>query len=109
MRLHQSKEVYQHVIAINKELSALYSCFLETVTDERTRIFLHFIEQKQADAISYLNGLIKAEPKSILDSWLDEEIEHKSIDYIKTLKQKPDVTIDDVLAISADINEKVNS
>ncbi|WP_281557819.1 hypothetical protein [Thalassomonas sp. RHCl1] len=109
MRFHQLKEVYQHVIDINKELTCLYEYFLANITDERTRIFVHFVIQKQTDAISYLNGLIKTESKSVLDSWLDEDIENKSISYIKTLKQQPNVTIDDVLAISADINEKINS
>ncbi|WDE02434.1 hypothetical protein [Thalassomonas actiniarum] len=109
MRFHQLKEVYQHVIDINKELTCLYEYFLANITDERTRIFVHFVIQKQTDAISYLNGLIKTESKSVLDSWLDEDIENKSINYIRTLKQQPNVTIDDVLAISADINEKINS
>ena len=51
MRYHQLKDIYQHVTEINQELNDLYVHFLENTKDERTRIFLHYIIEKQAENI----------------------------------------------------------
>ena len=79
MRFHQLKDIYQHVTEINQELNDLYVHFLENTKDERTRIFLHYIIEKQAENILDIKRLVSDEAIGVLSTWIDEDIEHEGI------------------------------
>ncbi|MEH6384137.1 MAG: hypothetical protein V7780_05990 [Colwellia sp.] len=108
MRFHQLKEIYEHVMEINQELNGLYSCFLENTKDERTRIFLHYVIEKQAENIQGIKKLISDESIGVLSTWLDEDIEHQISARINSFKAKPDVSIDIVLDMTTEIRFQLN-
>ena len=58
MRFHQLKEIYEHVMEINQALNDLYAYFLENTKDERTRIFIHYVIEKQTENILDIKRLI---------------------------------------------------
>ncbi|XQW86844.1 hypothetical protein ACOYR1_09025 [Thalassotalea piscium] len=103
MRYHQLKEIYEHVIEINQELNGLYDFFLENTKDERTRIFLHYIIDKQAENILDLKKLSSDESVSVLDTWIDEDIEHKLSELINSFKQNTEVSFDLVLSATTEV------
>jgi len=108
LRYHQLKEIYQHVTQINQELNDLYRHFLANTKDERTRIFLHYIIEKQAENIQSIKKLINDEAIGVLSTWLDEDIEHDISALINNFKEKPDVNIDTVLDMTTEIRGQLN-
>ncbi|MDO6487264.1 hypothetical protein Q4503_06100 [Colwellia sp. 6_MG-2023] len=108
MRYHQLKEIYQHVMEINQELNGLYTHFLENTKDERTRIFLHYIIEKQAENILDIQKLISDEAIGVLSTWIDEDIEHKVSESIISFKENSDVNITTVLDVTTQIRVQLN-
>lgn len=108
MRYHQLKDIYQHVTEINQELNDLYVYFLENTKDERTRIFLHYIIEKQTENILDIKRLINDEAIGVLSTWIDEDIEHKVSESIISFKENSDVNITTVLDVTTQIRLELN-
>ncbi len=108
MRYHQLKDIYQHVTEINQELNDLYVHFLENTKDERTRIFLHYIIEKQTENILDIKRLINDEAIGVLSTWIDEDIEHKVSESIISFKENSDVNITTVLDVTTQIRLELN-
>ncbi|AZQ84877.1 hypothetical protein EKO29_13275 [Colwellia sp. Arc7-635] len=108
MRYHQLKEIYQHVTQINQELNDLYRHFLDQTKDERTRIFLYYIIEKQTENILDIKNLIRDESIGVLSTWLDENIEHDISALIITFKEKTDVNIETMLDMTTQVREQLN-
>ncbi|MGB2740099.1 MAG: hypothetical protein WBC60_06020 [Cognaticolwellia sp.] len=108
MRYHQLKEIYEHVTQINLELNDLYRHFLEQTKDERTRIFLYYIIEKQAENILEIKHLIQDEAVGVLSTWLDEDIEHEISALILGFKDKQNIDIDTVLDMTTEVRTQLN-
>lgn len=108
MRYHQLKEIYQHVTQINQELNDLYRHFLDQTEDERTRIFLYYIIEKQTENILDIKNLIRDESVGVLSTWLDEDIEHDISALILTFKAGSDVNIETMLEMTTHVREQLN-
>ena len=87
MRYHQLKDIYQHVVEINQELNDLYAHFLENTKDERTRIFLHYIIEKQAENILDIQKLISDEAIGVLVRGLMKILNIRSQKALSVLKK----------------------
>ena len=77
MRFHQIKEIYQHIINVNKQFETLCEQLLIDTKDERIRMYIYFLLKKQHENNDYLTKLIKSESHKVIDSWVDEEIENE--------------------------------
>jgi hypothetical protein len=108
MRFHQLKDIYQHVTEINQELNDLYVHFLENTKDERTRIFLHYIIEKQAENILDIKRLVSDEVIGVLSTWIDEDIEHELSESISGFKENSNVNPTMVLDITTQIRLQLN-
>lgn len=109
MRFHQIKEIYQHIKDINQQFETLCEQLLTETKDERLRMFIHFIIDKQHENNDYLNKLIKSESHKVTDSWVDEEIENKIAKQFIDYEQRTIFTVDDILTINIEIIETMNN
>jgi hypothetical protein len=108
MRFHQLKEIYEHVMEINQALNDLYAYFLENTKDERTRIFIHYVIEKQTENILDIKRLISDESVGVLSTWIDEDIEHEVSECINSFKENSEVSITLVLDVTTQIRLQFN-
>jgi hypothetical protein len=108
MRFHQLKEIYEHVMEINQALNDLYSYFLENTKDERTRLFIHYVIEKQTENIQDIKRLISDESVGVLSTWLDEDIEHEVLESINSFKENSDVSVTLVLDMTTQLRVQLN-
>ncbi|MFT7007540.1 MAG: hypothetical protein ACJAXJ_002065 [Colwellia sp.] len=109
MRFHQIKEVYQHILNVNKRFETLCEQLLIETKDERIRMYIYFLLKKQHDNNDYLKNLIKSESHKVIDSWVDEEIENKITKNFIEYEQRKILTVDDILNINLEIIEIINN
>ncbi|TWX57642.1 hypothetical protein [Colwellia hornerae] len=108
MRFHQIKEIYQHIKDVNREFETFCQQLLKKTKDERLRMFIHYLIDKQDGNNDYLDTLIKSESHKVTDSWVDEDIEHGLAKKFIEYKQQTILSIDEILAINIEIIETIN-
>lgn len=106
MRYYQVRDVYNHIHSLNIALLEFFERTLLISQIERERIFLHFLIDRQKDINSYLASLSQSEISSVLDTWVDEEMESEIKPYIESLQLAKDTNTDVILTMVEESNQK---
>jgi hypothetical protein len=82
MRYHQLSEVFEHLITLNTATLAFYDRSLKVTEQERTRMFLHYLTDKQKARNQYLITSLMEAPIKMFEMWFDDDIDEQLSVYI---------------------------
>ncbi|ARD20471.1 MULTISPECIES: hypothetical protein [Shewanella] len=85
MRFNQAFEVLDHLIDVYEAISMACERLLDETETERSRMLLHYLIQKQRENIQYIRDIKLRMPESLLNTWIDEDIEKSIISATKDI------------------------
>ncbi|WP_282166794.1 hypothetical protein [Shewanella japonica] len=85
MRFNQAFEVLDHLIDVYEAISMACERLLDETETERSRMLLHYLIQKQRENIQYIRDIKLRMPESLLNIWIDEDIEKSIISATKDI------------------------
>ncbi|MFT6900306.1 MAG: hypothetical protein ACJAXS_000468 [Colwellia sp.] len=107
MRYHQLSEVFEHLITLNTATLAFYERSLKVTEQERARMFLHYLSDKQKVRNQYLMTLLIEAPIKTFEMWFDDDIDEQLLVYIETLALTPDANSQKITTVMLEVNEKI--
>lgn len=107
MRYHQLSEVFDHLVKLNGAILDFYERSLEVTKQERVRIFLHYLIDKQKFRKEHLINFLADGPVQIFDLWFYDELDTRLLVFIEKLAPAPDASTDEVLKILTEFNERI--
>jgi hypothetical protein len=107
MRYHQLSEVFEHLITLNTATLAFYERSLKVTEQERARMFLHYLSDKQKVRNQYLMTLFIEAPIKTFEMWFDDDIDEQLLVYIETLALTPDANSQKITTVMLEVNEKI--
>ncbi|MBA6391222.1 hypothetical protein H4J38_10610 [Colwellia sp. BRX10-3] len=107
MRYHQLSEVFEHLITLNTATLAFYERSLKVTEQERARMFLHYLTDKQKVRNQYLMTSLIEAPIKIFEMWFDDDIDEQLLVYIEKLALAPNANSEKIIAVMLEINEKI--
>lgn len=107
MRYHQLSEVFRHLVTLNIATLAFYERSLEVTKQERARMFLHYLIEKQKVRNEHLITSLADGPTKIFEMWFDDDIDLTLLVFIEKLALDPSANSDKTLIILMEVNEKI--
>ncbi|TWX63504.1 hypothetical protein [Colwellia sp. C1TZA3] len=107
MRYHQLSEVFGHLVTLNIATVAFYERSLKVTKQERAKMFLHYLIEKQKVRNEYLMASLVDGPIKIFEMWFDDKIDLQLLFYIENLTLDPSANSDEILIILLEVNEKI--
>ncbi|MFT5756472.1 MAG: hypothetical protein ACI9LM_001190 [Alteromonadaceae bacterium] len=107
MRYHQLSEVFEHLITLNTATLAFYERSLKVTEQERARMFLHYLADKQKVRNQYLMTTLIEAPIKIFEMWFDDDIDEQLLVYIEKLALDPNANSEKITAVMLEVNEKI--
>lgn len=106
MRFSQVSELLQYFIESQKAIAQLYQRIAHQSDAERVRMFLHYLEQRQAEFCGYLARVQQDSPEAILSTWLDFE-RPDMIEWCQNYDASPHIDAEGVLALNQEVEQRV--
>ncbi|MBA6265258.1 MAG: hypothetical protein V7780_06700 [Colwellia sp.] len=107
MRYHQLSEVFKHLITLNTATLAFYERSLKVTEQERARMFLHYLSDKQKIRNQYLMTSLIEAPVKTFEMWFDDDIDEQLLVYIETLALPPNANSEKITTVMLEVNEKI--
>ncbi|AOW75441.1 hypothetical protein A3Q34_00225 [Colwellia sp. PAMC 20917] len=107
MRYHQLSEVFEHLITLNTATLAFYERSLKVTEQERARMFLHYLTDKQKVRNQYLITSLTEAPIKTFEMWFDDDIDEQLLVYIETLALAPNANSGKITTVMLEVNEKI--
>jgi hypothetical protein len=107
MRYHQLSEVFEHLITLNTATLAFYERSLKVTEQERARMFLHYLSDKQKVRNQYLMTSLIEAPVKTFEMWFDDDIDEQLLVYIETLALPPNANSEKITTVMLEVNEKI--
>jgi hypothetical protein len=92
---------------LNTATLAFYERSLKVTEQERARMFLHYLSDKQKVRNQYLMTSLIEAPIKIFDMWFDDDIDEQLLVYIEKLALTPDANSEKITAVMLEVNEKI--
>ncbi len=107
MRYHQLREVFKYLYKLKMATLDYYERSLKVTKQERTRMVLHYLIDKQKTRNEHLMDSFLDDHDKILEIWFDDEIDPRLLIFIEKLEPDPDASSDKLLSVLIQINEKI--
>lgn len=100
MRFKPIKDFLAYIEECHVALADLYLRLSLEVTDEKVKLLLDFMRNKEQLSYLHLNEYVKQAPTSLLETWLDNVFDQSFPMKCQQMKIQPDLAIDDVVALA---------
>ena len=100
MHFKPIKDFLAYVEQCHKALAALYHRLSLEATDDKVKLFLDFIRNKEQLSYLHLQEYIKVAPQSLLETWLDNMFDQSFPMKCEQMKLQEELSIDDVVALA---------
>ncbi|WP_119968094.1 hypothetical protein [Shewanella japonica] len=107
MRFNQAFEVLDHLIDVYEAISMACERLLDETETERSRMLLHYLIQKQRENIQYIRDIKLRMPESLLNIWIDEDIEKSIISATKDIHVASNVKTHELMEHVDTLHEKI--
>jgi hypothetical protein len=92
---------------LNTATLAFYERSLKVTEQERARMFLHYLSDKQKVRNQYLMTSLIEAPVKTFEMWFDDDIDEQLLVYIETLALPPNANSEKITTVMLEVNEKI--
>lgn len=71
MRFQQLSDLFKHMLVCRESLASSYHQLGAQASFEKTRLLLHYLEERERKGLSYYHTLLNDSPKDIAQTWVD--------------------------------------
>ena len=100
MRFKPIKEFLAYIEECHIALADLYLRLSLEATDEKVKLLLDFMRNKEQLSYFHLHEYAEQAPASLLETWLDNVFDQSFPMKCQQMKMHPDLAIDDVVALA---------
>jgi hypothetical protein len=100
MRFKTIKEFLAYIEECHIALADLYLRLSQEATDEKVKLLLDFMRNKEQLSFFHLHEYAEQASTSLLETWLDNVCDQSFPMKCQQMKAQPDLTIDDVVALA---------
>ena len=104
MRFKPIKDFLSYIEECHKAIAELYQRLSIKVTDNRVKLLLDFMNNKEQLSYLHLHEYTQLAPSSLLDTWLDNRFDQSFPMKCQEMKFKDELSIDDVVALSMNLD-----
>ncbi|MFT6986887.1 MAG: hypothetical protein ACJAT7_002737 [Psychromonas sp.] len=104
MRFEPIKNFLAYVEECHLALADLYLRLSQEATDEKVKLLLDFMKNKEQLSYLHLHEYAQQAPKSILETWLDNVFDQSFPMKCRQMRLQPEIAIDDVVALAMDLD-----
>ena len=104
MRLTLIKDFLLHMEECHQALADLYQRLSIEATDEKVKLLLEHMKNKEQLSYVYLHQYVQQAPLSLLDTLLDNHFDQSFSQRCKTLELKPELAIEDVVTLAIQLD-----
>lgn len=107
MRFKPIKEFLAYIEECHMALADLYLRLSIEATDERVKLLLDFLRNKEQLSYFHLHEYAQQAPASILNTWLDNFFDQSFPMKCQQMKLQPELAIDDVVALAMKLDTQL--
>ncbi len=107
MRFKPIKEFLAYVEECHVALADLYLRLSLEATDEKVKLLLDFMRNKENLSFIHLREYIEQAPPSILETWLDNFFDQSFPMKCQQMNLQPELAIDDVVALAMSLDTQL--
>lgn len=107
MRFKPIKDFLVYLEDCHQTLADLYQRLSLEANDERVKLLLEYMKNKEQITYTHLHQYIQQAPASVLETWLDNFFDQSFPQRCKDLKFKPDLTIEDVVTLAIKLDTQL--
>lgn len=107
MRFTPIKEFLNYIEECHIALADLYLRLSVEATDEKVKLLLDFMRNKEQLSHLHLHEYAMQAPVSLLETWLDNMFDQSFPMKCKQMKLQPDLTIEDVVALAMSLDTQL--
>jgi hypothetical protein len=100
MHFKPIKEFLAYVEECHQALATLYLRLSLEASDEKVKLLLDFLRNKEQLSYLHLHDYAQHAPTSLLETWLDNKFDQSFPMKCQELRMQPDLAIDDVVALA---------
>ncbi|MGB5444432.1 MAG: hypothetical protein WBM99_02905 [Psychromonas sp.] len=100
MRFKPIKDFLSYLEECHKALADLYHRLSLDATDDKVKLFLDFVRNKEQISYLKIQEYTKIAPSSLLDTWLDNMFDQSFPKKCELMQSKDELSIDDVVALA---------
>ncbi|WP_372882358.1 hypothetical protein [Psychromonas sp.] len=100
MHFKPIKDFLSYVEECHKALASLYHRLSLESTDDKVKLFLDFVRNKEQLSYLHLQEYTKVAPQSLLETWLDNMFDQSFPMKCEQMKLQEELSIDDVVALA---------
>ena len=107
MRFKPISDFLSYIEECHIALAELYTRLSREATDEKVRLLLDFMKNKEQLAYLHLHEYAQQAPPSILETWLDNIFDQSFPIRCQQMQLQPKITIDDVVALAMSLDTQL--
>ncbi|PKF60549.1 hypothetical protein CW745_14515 [Psychromonas sp. psych-6C06] len=100
MRFKPIKEFLAHIEECHQALADLYLRLSLEAKDEKVKLMLDFMRNKEQLSYLHLHEYAQQSPDSLLETWLDNVFDQSFPMKCQQMKVQPDLAVEDVVALA---------
>jgi len=104
MRLKLIKDFLLYIEDCHQALADLYQRLSLEVNDEKVKLLLEYMKNKEQLSYCYLHQYVQNAPISLLDTWLDNVFDQSFPQRCKNLEMKPELALEDVVTLAIQLD-----
>lgn len=105
--MERAKDVLDHVRSFHKRLADYYARIERRVDKERLRLLLDYLSRHERRLADTLWRIEEGASRGVLDTWFQFTPDTARLGAIKSATLSPDMSCDEVVAISLELDDKV--
>ena len=104
MRFKPIKDFLAYIEECHRALADLYLRLSLEATDERVKLLLDFMRNKEQLSYLHLHEYAAQAPNSLLETWLDNVFDQSFPTKCQQMKMQQDLAIEDVVALAMELD-----
>ncbi|WP_026958163.1 MULTISPECIES: hypothetical protein [Aliagarivorans] len=106
MRFQQLKELLDHFESDRRQLIKLYRHLENQADDERVRMLLSYLQQREHENCQQLKSSYSETPKDVLETWVDLRAENDIAEICSKVFLPANMHVEEVLAVAVELEGK---
>lgn len=107
MRFKPIKDFLAYVEECHIALADIYLRLAQEATNEKVKLLLNFMRNKEQLSYLHLSEYIQQAPSSILNTWLDNVFDQSFPMKCRQMRLQPELTIEDVVALAINLDTQL--
>jgi hypothetical protein len=104
MRFKPIKDFLSYIEECHKALADLYFRLSLEANDDKVKLLLDFMRNKEQLSYQHLHEYTQLAPPSLLETWLDKRFDQSFPVKCQQMKLKAELSIDDVIALAMNLD-----